>query len=132
MEYAKDARWRQRFENFERSYKLLKKYSGENIKTELERAGIIQFFERTFELSWKLLKDYLETQGYYVKSPREAIKTAFQFRFVDNGHVWLEALTKQNQTTHSYDETLAKAFVEEIDQKYLPMIHDLYEKLVKE
>ena len=51
MNDLKDIRWRQRFENFEKSYKLLKKYSKEGIKTELERAGKVQFFEMTFELS---------------------------------------------------------------------------------
>ena len=73
MEPLKDIRWRQRFENYEKSYKLLEKYSRQNIQTELERAGIIQFFEITFELAWKVLKDYMESEGYIVKSPREAI-----------------------------------------------------------
>lgn len=68
MEPLKDIRWRQRFENFEKSYKLLEKYSNKELNNELERAGIIQFFEMTFELSWKVLKDYLEAQGYVVKS----------------------------------------------------------------
>jgi nucleotidyltransferase substrate binding protein (TIGR01987 family) len=86
MDSLKDTRWRQRFENFERSYKLLKKYSNQEIKTELERAGIIRFFEMTFELAWKVLKDYLESQGYMVKSPREAIKQAFQIGLIAEGH----------------------------------------------
>ena len=45
MENLKEIRWKQRFENFDKSYKLLKKYSHKPIVTELERAGIIQFFE---------------------------------------------------------------------------------------
>ena len=51
MENLKEIRWKQRFENFDKSYKLLKKYSHKPIVTELERAGIIQFFEMTFELA---------------------------------------------------------------------------------
>lgn len=77
MENLKEIRWKQRFKNFEKSYKLLKKYSNQDIKTELERAGIIQFFEMTFELAWKVLKDYLELEGYIVKSPRETVEQAF-------------------------------------------------------
>lgn len=132
MEPLKDVRWRQRFENFEKSYKLLNRYANETINTELERAGIIHFFEMTVELSWKVLKDYLEAQGYIVKSPRETIKQAFQVDLVDDGHIWLEALSKRNLTAHTYDEALAKEFVDEITQLYLPAIKDLYEKLSEE
>ncbi|WP_160549673.1 nucleotidyltransferase substrate binding protein [bacterium 1xD42-11] len=132
MDSLKDTRWRQRFENFERSFKLLEKYSTQDIKSELERAGIIQFFEMTFELSWKVLKDYLESQGYDVKSPRETIKQAFQIGLIEEGHPWMDALSKRNLTTHTYDEVLAIKFVGEIIEIYVPIFKSLYVKLSKE
>lgn len=55
----------------------------------IERAGMIQFFEMTFELAWKLLKDYQEEEGFIVKSPRDAIKQAFQYQLIKNGQAWL-------------------------------------------
>ena len=132
MENLKEIRWKQRFENFDKSYKLLKKYSYKPIVTELERAGIIQFFEITFELAWKVLKDYLESEGYMVKSPRETIKQAFQIGLIDNGHVWIDALSNRNLTTHTYDEELATKMTSEILDTYLPELDKIYEKLSKE
>lgn len=41
MDYFKDVRWKQRFENYAKSYSLLAKYGQEQIQTELERAGLI-------------------------------------------------------------------------------------------
>ena len=64
MDEFKDIRWKQRFENFDKAYKLLEKYSTKKKLSELEQAGIIQFFEMTFELGWKVLKDRLESDGY--------------------------------------------------------------------
>lgn len=128
----KDVRWRQRFENFERSYKLLDKYSRQEIKSELERAGIIQFFEMSFELAWKVVKDYLESVGYITKSPREAIKQAFQMDLIEDGHIWMDALSIRNLTAHTYDQVLAEKITKEIMNKYLPMLKQLYEKLLKE
>ena len=46
-ENLKMIRWKQRFENFEKSYSLLEEnFKKENL-SELERAGLIQFFEMT-------------------------------------------------------------------------------------
>ena len=132
MDNLKDIRWKQRFENFDKSYKLLNKYAKQPITTELERAGIIQFFEMTFELAWKVLKDYLESQEYLVKSPRETVKQAFQIGLIDNGHVWMDALSNRNLTTHTYDEELANKMTNEIITMYLPELDKMYEKLSKE
>lgn len=107
------------------------KHAAKDTYTELERAGIIQFFEITFELSWKVLKDYLEAQGYMVRSPRESIKQAYQMEIVTDGHTWMEALSRRNQTTHTYDEQVAEEFVEEISKTFLPAIAELYEQLRK-
>ena len=132
MENLKEIRWKQRFENFDKSYKLLKKYSNQEITTELERAGIIQFFEMTFELAWKVLKDYLESEGYMVKSPRETVKQAFQIGLIDNGHIWIDALSNRNLATHTYDEELATKMTSEILNAYLPELDKLYNKLSEE
>ena len=132
MENLKEIRWKQRFENFDKSYKLLKKYSNQEITTELERAGIIQFFEMTFELAWKVLKDYLESEGYMVKSPRETVKQDFQIVLIDNGHIWIDALSNRNLTTHTYDEELATKMTSEILNAYLPELDKLYNKLSEE
>ncbi len=37
--------------------------SGLDAFTDLEREGLIQRFEFTYELAWKTLKDYLEDSG---------------------------------------------------------------------
>ena len=132
MENLKDIRWRQRFENFEKSYKLMEKYSKEEIKTELEKAGMIQFFEITFELAWKALEDYLESEEFMVKSPRETIKQAFQIGLIDNGHIWIDALSNRNLTTHTYDEALADNMVKEIKELYFPELKKMYDKLSQE
>lgn len=132
MDNLKEIRWKQRFTNFDKSYKLLAKYGNMPITTELERAGIIQFFEMTFELAWKVLKDYLEAEEYSVKSPRETVKKAFQIGLIDNGHIWIDALSDRNLTTHTYDEELAKKMTYEIITLYLPELQKMHEKLAQE
>lgn len=132
MSEKKELRWRQRFENFHKSYTLLDQYIQKPIETELERAGIVQFFETTFELSWKLMKDYLEAQGTIARSPREAIKLSFQCGLIDDGYVWIDALSSRNQTVHLYDEKVVAKLIIDIAQVYHPAFKKLYEKLIKE
>ena len=123
-----DVRYMQRFENFEKSFLLLK--GALDIKTPsiVEKGGVIQFFETSFELAWKLMKDYLEFQGYDVNSPREAIKLAFSASLIESGTLWLEALTDRNLTVHTYDEAMANAVYDKIRNNYFVLISSLYEK----
>lgn len=74
---AQDVRWRQRFAHFRQAFVLLEQTMAIEHPSDAERAGLIQFFEVTFALAWKLLKDYLQAEGCAVVSPRESIKQAF-------------------------------------------------------
>lgn len=132
MDHFKEIRWKQRFNNFEKAYNLLNQYIDKPIETELERAGIIHFFKIAFELSWKVMKDYLEAQAFSVKSPRETIKQAFQIGLIEDGHVWIDALTDRNLTVHTYDEAFAKKMTADITNVYFPELKKLYAKLSEE
>lgn len=126
MTDSKDIRWQQRFENFEKAFILLKQAALIQTPSDVERAGLIQFFEMTFELSWKLLKDYLESEGYTIKSPRQAIKQAVQSEIIQNGHSWMDALQDRNLTVHTYHEATAVEVEELIKTTYLPLLTELY------
>lgn len=128
----KDIRWKQRFLNFQKAFLLLEKYVDIAEPTEIERAGIIQFFEMTFELSWKLMKDFLEVKGFIVQSPRDSIKQALQSNIIEDGYTWIDALTDRNLTVHTYDEETAIEVTEMILKKYYPIMKKLYIFMNKE
>ena len=75
------------------------------------------------------MKDYLEAQGFDVKSPRQSIQTAFQAELVQQGHVWIDALEKRNLMAHTYDEKVANEAEALIREKYYPILTALHEKL---
>lgn len=97
----------------------------------LEVQGLIQCFEYTFVLAWKTLKDYLEEEGFSVKSPRETIQIAFQSEFITDGHAWIDALEKRNLMAHTYDEARANEAEILIREKYFQIIQELCSKLEK-
>jgi nucleotidyltransferase substrate binding protein (TIGR01987 family) len=117
-----DIRWKQRFVHFQRAFVLLESALKIEHPSEVERAGLIQFFEVAFELGWKVLKDYLEEEGFSVASPRDAIKQAFQSGLLADGHVWIEALKDRNLTVHTYEEKIAAAVEQKIRHDYFPAL----------
>ena len=91
----KDIHWKQRFQNFQKAYHHLERTLQIKHLSEAERGGLIQFYEMAFELSWKLLKDYLGAQGFIVNSPCQAIKQAFQSEIIKQGHILDECFGRQ-------------------------------------
>jgi len=77
------------------------------------RDSVIQRFEYTYELCWKMLKRRLEMD---VPSPelidgmsfREMIREGAERGMIDDPRVWFEYRQKRNLTTHTYDEKVAQ------------------------
>ena len=77
------------------------------------------------------MKDFLTAEGYEVKSPRDSIKTAFEYGLIENGTLWLEALEKRNLASHTYDDNILEELEELIIHTYYPLFDDLKEILKK-
>ena len=128
----KDIRWKQRFQNFEKAKALLENALEVKQPDIIYRAGIIQFFEMTFELAWKTLKDYLQEQGFAeIKTPKESIKKAFEIGLLKDGHKWMKALEDRNLTAHTYDEATAIEVERLIRNDYYPLLDNLYGTLLE-
>ena len=121
----KDIRWRQRFQNFQKAFDLLETAIKIKNPSNTEKAGLIQFFEVCFELAWKILKDYLESQGFVTKFPRDTLKQAFQSNLIEDGHAWMKALEDRNLTSHTYDEEETDKIEKLIRNQYFPLLKKL-------
>jgi nucleotidyltransferase substrate binding protein (TIGR01987 family) len=124
-----DIRWKQRFENYCKAFDSLKKavfLSRERELSELEKQGVIQGFEFTFELAWKVVKDYLEYMNVDVKFPREVIKKGLQYDILDDGEIWIDMLGKRNLMAHTYDENKAEQALDLITKQYYQQLEKLH------
>lgn len=101
----------------------------EEAKEELEKDGVIQRFEFTFELLWKTLKIFLEYEGIDVKTPRDSLKEAFRITLISDSDVFLDMLKDRNITAHIYDKETSEEIFERIKSNYSPAIEKLIEKL---
>ncbi|MBR2105527.1 MAG: nucleotidyltransferase substrate binding protein [Bacteroidales bacterium] len=76
------------------------------------RDSIIKRFEFTFELAWKVMKDYAEYNGYddMANSPRNAIRLALQMGIISDT-AWMSMLESRNTMAHVYDEEEADSIM---------------------
>jgi nucleotidyltransferase substrate binding protein (TIGR01987 family) len=104
-----DIRWKQRFEHFVGAFKQLKNaknFQSERSFTELELHGVIQAFEVAQELSWKVMKGFLEDQGKTdLFGSKNAVKEAFNVGLITNGEIWLQMIKSRNITSFIYDQS---------------------------
>ncbi len=129
-------RWQYRFRNFSRAYSLLREAAEADPKrlSDLEREGLIQRFEYTFELAWKTLKDRLEYDGVQVPTatPRKVIRSGFAAGLIDDGEAWIDMLTDRNAMSHQYDFDIFEAVADKVHRRYLHLFGELWERLAAE
>lgn len=93
--------------------------------------GVLHRFEFTFELAWKTMKDYLEYVGVIEKtgSPREIIKSAFEYGMLEDGEAWIKMMLVRNSLSHLYDEAKSREVYQDIKNSYFNLLRKLENKL---
>lgn len=131
-----DIRWKQRFQNFDRAFVLLREAleKGPAALNPLEKEGAVQRFEYSFELAWKTIKDFLEEGGivFATVTPRQVLKDAFAAKVIDDGQVWIDMLDHRNLLSHTYSFASFEKAVQAIAARYLPAMADLHDFLLRE
>lgn len=99
-----DIRWIQRLANYEKALARLetavalmedgRSHCGE--EDELMKEGLVQRYEYTQELAWKVMKDYEEYQGYSnIQGSRDAIRLALSIGIISD-RAWMDTIAARN------------------------------------
>jgi nucleotidyltransferase substrate binding protein (TIGR01987 family) len=128
-----EKRWIQRLDNYEKAVAVLENafsISQERELTELEKMGLIQAFEMTFELAWNLMKDFLRYIGIFeIMGSKDTIKRAFSNGIIDNAQVWIDMIDSRNETSHCYDEVIAIRVVTSVTRSYVEEMKNFLETM---
>ena len=128
-----DIRWKQRFENFSGALRQLRnanEIKNQRAFTELELQGAVQSFEVTQELSWKVMKDFLESEGKTdLFGSKTVVREAFNVGLITNGEQWLNTIESRNKTSHIYDQQEILLILEVIFHHYLMLFNEFETKM---
>ena len=134
----KDIRWLQRFSNYRKALTkfnqavdiVSNKMDWDEEVDDLLEEGLIQRFEYTHELAWKVMKDYAEYQGHTnIQGSRDAFRKALEMGVIDDDR-WMESIKDRNLTSHNYDDETAQNVLTAIIEVYAPLLNAFEKKML--
>lgn len=133
MEHQQDIRWLQRYDNYHKACRRLLEVTESDqysVLSDLEQEGLVQRFEYTYELAWKVLQDLLKFKGYdFTSGPNGTLKMAFEDGVITDHDGWRRMSKSRNVLSHVYNEEEVLAIVEQIFSEYSLLLKNLDEKL---
>lgn len=97
------------------------------------RDAAIQRFEYSYEIFWKLLKEYLkEREGIICASPKSCFREAFKVKLLTEEETVkaLEMTDDRNLTSHTYHEEVAMEIYQKI-RGYYELMDKVYKKILE-
>lgn len=88
--------------------------------------GAIKRFELCYELSWKLIKEYLSDMGIICNNPRDCFKGAFTNDLIDSEESWLKMIEDRNYLVHTYTFEKSREIFDRIKDFYTASLKYLY------
>ena len=117
------------YETFKKAYLKLKEFVDTDNGSEKDRGAIINAYQYTFELFWKTLQKYMQQLEMLDElGPGNVIRTAFQYKIIDNGSIYMSMLKNRNLITHTYKEDVAEEIYTRIKEEYIEELENFIEK----
>jgi nucleotidyltransferase substrate binding protein, HI0074 family len=130
-----DVRWIQRFNNYKKALKQLMEaveLTKERELSNLEKQGLVQAYEFTQELSWKVLKDFMQSRGTQdLFGSKDAVREAFKIGVIENGDIWMDMIKSRNLTSHTYNESAIEEIIDLIVNKYYEEFKNFNQRMDK-
>jgi nucleotidyltransferase substrate binding protein (TIGR01987 family) len=128
-----DIRWQQRLTNYSRALVQLQKAVAlrqTRELSELEQQGLIQAFEYTHELAWKVMKDYLRSLGMdTLLASRDSTRAGFAAELISDGEAWMDMILSRNLSSHTYNLDIATNLVSKIAATYTSLLGAFEQKM---
>ena len=99
-----------------KALRTLKEITDESYSV-IVRDAAIQRFEYSFEIFWKLLKEYLRVkEGVISNSPKSCFREAFNVKLMTEEETIkaLEMTDDRNLTSHTYHEKWQRKFIQKL------------------
>ena len=97
--------------------------SDDEFLDDIIKEGVIQRFEYTHELAWKVMKDFLEDVGEVkIYGSKDATKEAFAAGLILDGEKWMDMILSRNMTSHTYNEETADEIFNKVVNEYHPIL----------
>ena len=84
-----------------------------NSDNELLRDGVIQRFEYTMDLSWKMIQRYLkhiaQVEESAIRTKKDLFREAGRLGLIANVESWFGYYEARNETSHTYDPQIAES-----------------------
>jgi nucleotidyltransferase substrate binding protein (TIGR01987 family) len=99
---------------------------------DLRRDGVIQRFEYTMDLAWKILqrflKEHFQSDPNKIKSKNDIFRESARLGLVKDAEAWIGHYAARNDTSHDYNQEKADEVFERV-KLFLPDVHNLLETL---
>lgn len=132
---TEDIRWEQRFMNYKKALGRLLIVRNADLATlsDLEKEGLIQRFEYTYELAWKTLQDFLRYKGYVdFAGPNATLSLALRDGYLTDADGWRKMKKSRELMSHTYDEARADDVAADILGGYVHLLEQLAIRLSAE
>ncbi len=121
-----------RYETAIKALKTLEEIVDEPYST-IVRDASIKRFEYSFDIFWKLIKDYLRVQeGIECASPKSCFREAFKVGVLSEEETVkvLEMTDDRNLSTHTYDEEAIEEIYQQV-KNYWKLMDDICKRIIE-